>query len=273
MRWLKPVRWSGQQDRYWGPFTYVRAKAYSSFALMLGSGDHEGDSPCRLRLCLGRHTLILALPPVVRPHCRRIPQPHYEWAMDPESGVYEYHSREYGFSVAEGSVHCHYGAQTMDRATDRSWLWAMPWTRWRHVRRRFYDLRGEQVSELLDGRISYSHDPARWEREQAVEQAVPTAAYAFLDFDGEPLVAFCRLEQREWLRGTGRFKWLSWFYRRKARRSLDIRFSGETGQRKGSYKGGTVGTGTEVLPGELHQAAFQRYCAAYGLTFVGPAAP
>ena len=47
---------------------------------------------------------------------------------------------------------------------------------------------------------------------------------------------------------------------RKIRRSLDLEFSGETGPEKGSWKGGTVGTGIEMLPGELHEAAFRRYC-------------
>lgn len=57
------------------------------------------------------------------------------------------------------------------------------------------------------------------------------------------------------------------------RRSLDIRFSGETGHRKGSWKGGTVGHSINMLPGELHEAAFHRYCTEHEMTFIGEAAP
>ncbi len=60
--------------------------------------------------------------------------------------------------------------------------------------------------------------------------------------------------------GTGWFKWLSWFRAPKIRRSLAIEFSGETGPEKGSWKGGTVGTGIDMRPGELHESAFRRYC-------------
>lgn len=50
--------------------------------------------------------------------------------------------------------------------------------------------------------------------------------------------------------------------------TLDLEFSSEVGRRKGSWKGGTLGHGIEMLPGELHEAAFRRYCAQNDLTFV-----
>lgn len=57
------------------------------------------------------------------------------------------------------------------------------------------------------------------------------------------------------------------------RRSLDIQFSGETGTRKGSWKGGTVGHSIDMLPGELHEAAFRRYCSEHKMAFVGVCPP
>ena len=56
------------------------------------------------------------------------------------------------------------------------------------------------------------------------------------------------------------FAWLSIFRRAKIRRSLSLTFSEEVGPEKGSWKGGLMGTGIEMLPGELHEAAFRRYC-------------
>lgn len=72
-------------------------------------------------------------------------------------------------------------------------------------------------------------------------------------------------------------KWLSWFRQPKIRRVLDISFSNETGPEKGSWKGGVMGDGIDMLPGELHEAAFRRYCEqehrskyrSYRVTFLG----
>jgi len=50
--------------------------------------------------------------------------------------------------------------------------------------------------------------------------------------------------------------------------SLDISFSGEVGNRKGSWKGGTVGHSTNMRHDETHKTAFQRYCVENGMTFV-----
>jgi hypothetical protein len=85
------------------------------------------------------------------------------------------------------------------------------------------------------------------------------------------LSAKTRIEEREWRYGRGWFKWLSWFRQPKVWRALDIDFSGETGEEKGSWKGGTMGTSIGMLPGELHESAFRRYCAEHNMTFIGSA--
>ena len=95
---------------------------------------------------------------------------------------------------------------------------------------------------------------------QSLIDLCPTKTFAFTDFDGEQLTAKTRIEERQWELGTGWFKWLSHFHKPIIHRSLDIDFSGETGRRKGSWKGGICGTSIEMLPGELHEAAFKRYC-------------
>jgi hypothetical protein len=63
---IKPIRWS-DNDRYFGPFTYAYDTRSREFALMLGSGDGDDYPGCRLRVRIGRHTLIIALPPVIKP--------------------------------------------------------------------------------------------------------------------------------------------------------------------------------------------------------------
>lgn len=132
-----------------------------------------------------------------------------------------------------------------------------------------YDLNGGHVMTVPDHRWS---DPRREEIDAAIE-AVPTRTFAFADFDGEKLTATTRIEEREWRFGTGWFRWLSMFRSAKIVRSIDIRFSGETGKRKGSWKGGTTGCGGPVLRGELHEDAFRRYCAENSMTFIDEVQP
>ena len=108
----------------------------------------------------------------------------------------------------------------------------------------------------------------RFDQYRAAKDECPSVTFSFADFDGENLTATTQIEDREWRFGEGWFKWLSWFRQPKIRRSLDINFSSGTGPRKGSWKGGTTGHGIDLLPGELHESAFRRYCAAHDMTFL-----
>ncbi len=269
---MKAIRWS-DNDRYFGPFTYSRdRKHYQPFAVMLGSGDGDDYPGCRLRVSGFGHTINVALPPILKPW-----RVWHEITTEPtrsriisqgrEPGYWESHAREFGFTACEGSLHVHYGPQTHDSESTKSKCWFLPWKNWRHVRHSYYDLEGALFAHLPQ-KPSYRQWRHRWDVERAIEAACPTAVFAFDDFDGERLTATTKIEEREWLFGTGWFRWLSLFRRPKIRRSLDIWFSGETGKRKGSWKGGTIGSSIDMLPGELHEAAFRRYCAEHEMTFV-----
>lgn len=266
---MRAIRWS-DNDRYFGPFTYA-AGDYSRLAIVLGSGDDEDYPGCRLRLSVGRRTLIIALPQIIRPWRRKV-YPGAAWDAETVKRLgrdwyYDTHEREYGFSYSDGFLQVFLGPQTHDSTTTRSWCKHLPWTQWRHVRHSLYDLTGEHFWTHPEGRLTLGNHNS-WLATKAVENACPSATFAFTDYDGEALTATTRIEEREWLFGWGCFKWLSLFRKPKVRRSLSIEFSGETGKRKGSWKGGTMGTGIDMLPGELHESAFRRYCAENQMTFV-----
>lgn len=268
---MRAHRWS-DNDVYFGPFTYAyEAKGYRPFALVLSSGGDEYHPSCEVRASAFGHTCIAALPTVLKPWKRWVDTSRHEWA-GPNGGYWDVHCRQYGFSVDDGFLQVFLGAQTHDSSTTQIWCKFLPWKAWRHIRHSFYGLTGEHIATLPDTGKSYLDDPGRFERERAIENATPTVSFEFDDFDGERIVATTRIEEREWRRGEGRFKWLSWFYAPKIDRSLDISFSAETGKRKGSWKGGTVGHSISMLPGELHEAAFRRYCAEHSMTFARQAA-
>lgn len=256
---MRAVRW-GDNDRYFGPFTWSFSKSYRHWAIVLRSrGDGDGDhGACTLRISLGSMTLIAALPNIVRPWREKV-YPKWDaetvkrlgrdwyWNVDP---------RQYGWSLHEGHLSIYYGrtgGSMMDSSIQQQWGCFLPWTQWRHVRHGFYGLNGEHFWTAPQGKYDWS----AW---SAARDACPTVQFLFKDFDGQELTATTRIEEREWRFGTGWCKWLSLFRRRKIARSLNIEFSDEVGPEKGSWKGGTVGTGLDMLPGELHEAAFRRYC-------------
>lgn len=252
---MKAARW-GDADRYFGPFTWSYG-TYAHWAIVLRSrGEEGGDGGhCTLRLSLGKATLIAVLPPIVRPWRKKV---HANWDVATVERLgrdwyWNVDPREYGVSLSEGGfVSVYYGRQTHDSSTEQRAGYFLPWTQWRHVRRSLYGLKGE-LFETVPEKAEY----AVW---KLLEESCPHARFSCEDFDGKPIVATTRLEEREWHAGTGWFRWLSWFRRRKIHRSLDIEFSDEVGPEKGSWKGGTIGTSIEVLPGELHEAAFRRFC-------------
>lgn len=265
---MKAIRWS-DNDRHFGPFTYASESRYRKFAVMLGSGDGDEYPGCRLRVSVGRHTLIAALPAIIKPlrqwkEIKSEPTRSQMIQSGRKPGYWDTHEREYGFSSSEGAIHFHYGEQTNEWPGAKSKVWFFPWREHRSVRHSLYDLEGEHFADIPDW--SFRHKNG-WVVKQALEAACPVARFEFYDFDGEHLIATTRIEEREWVRGKGLFR-LLFIGRNSVSRSLDIRFSGETGKRKGSWKGGTIGHSIEMLPGELHEAAFRRYCAEHNMTFL-----
>jgi hypothetical protein len=255
-------RWS-DNDRHLGPFTYARDKRYRSLAIVLRSSDDE-DYGCTLRFSGFGHTLIVALPPVLRPWRTWVDTSRYDWAT--AAGYWDIYPRQYGFSASEGFLQVFHGAQTHDSSTTKTWAKFLSWTQWRFVRHSMYDTTGAHFwtePQRVKGE-PYDHE-ARWK----ASETCPSVTFAFKDYDGEDLTAKTKIEEREWLKGEGWFKWLSWFSKPRVSRSLDIQFSGETGNRKGSWKGGTIGHSIDMEPGELHEAAFRRYCAEHHMTFIG----
>lgn len=265
-------RWS-DHDHYFGPFTYAKDSAHRSTAIMLSSGDDE-YSGCSIRFSGFGRTLIIALPDIVRPWKEKFGKVE-DPAVRARIGEHYYHvhRREYGFSLSNTgaigdsvSLHLHYGPQTGDSRTEKSKCYFLPWTEWRHVRHSYFDAAGEHVYTEPQ-RLRW--DTSGYDENCARIGEVPTKMLAFLDYDGETLSATTRIEEMEWRKGEGWFKWLSRFKQPIIHRTLNIEFSGETGERKGSWKGGTTSTAINMLPGELHEAAFRRYCVKHQMTFVG----
>lgn len=264
---MRARRWS-DHDHYFGPFTYARHRGDSTLEVMLSSGDDD-DPGCELRFRVPGHALLIALPPILRPYREQKRATHRSPERIAELGEWwtDEHERQIGATLCDGGrfLLVRYGRQTGDSSTERVWGHFLGFRQWRHVRTSLYDTDGAHwwtEPSVIRGREA-------WREWRARQDACPSVSFDFDDYDGERIRARTKIEEREWLLGTGWFRWLSAFRGPMVRRSLDIDFSAEVGPRKGSWKGGTLGHGIDVLPGEDHEAAFRRYCDGHNLTFVG----
>lgn len=227
-------------DKNYGLFTLAKWKG--RFEASLNGGNSEDPENHLLFVAFGR-ALRIRIPTVMKPF-----------------GKYQEYRREFGISLCEMGngydfVQVHYGPVTHDSSTEKSWCKHLPWKQWDCVRNSVYSPDGKHfASEKRCGDRNFFEF-------MKIKETCPTERFDFVDFDGQRIVATCMIEEREWHRGEGWFKWLKWFYPAKIRRSLDIKFNSEVGPDKGSWKGGTTGHGIEMLPSETTRQAFQRYCA------------
>lgn len=106
---------------------------------------------------------------------------------------------------------------------------------------------------LKDGEWAHSHKGKGnrkdfYEDEWKEKQWKETHPYTYTLSNGkvQNVEATITVSEREW-----RQRWLMWtkLYN-KERRSMDVEFNQEVGERTGSWKGGVIGCGQDLLPGE-----------------------
>lgn len=264
-------------DKHFGPITIGEKHLdWKPIGIVLDSGDEDDNWGCSLKLYLRGRTVRINLPRIIKPWRQWVDTSKYSWSENPRGGYWDVHAREYGFRVSDGFLQVFLGPQTHDSTTTKSWSAHLPWTQWRHIRKSLYDTNGKHFWTEWDRprRFPFRDE---WEARQAVVTACPKVVFEFDDYDGQLIQATTHIEEREWRFGEGWFKWLSLFRKPKIRRSLDLEFSAEVGPEKGSWKGGTLGHGIEMLPNETHEQAFRRYCdqvhrskhRPYRIKFVG----
>lgn len=254
---MRNRRYSEHNWNLW-PFTLCKAHA-GWFGVVLDSGAREDEAgDCHLKIHAFGYTLICELPRIIRDYRVRHTAKSWDAATVARLGCdwyEEVHPCEYGFIfTGDGSLHTYFGPDTGDSSTSQNRVFFLPWRQWKYVRCSFYDKKGKHFW------TEWAGDKTAWNAKQAVKQALSKVYFQIEDYDGEIITATTYIEEREWQFGTGVFSWLSWLARPKIRRSLSIDFSAEVGKEKGSWKGGTLGHGIEMLPNENHEAAFKRYC-------------
>lgn len=271
-------------DRQFGPITYARCSpTWRPLRLVYSSGAEEDNAgQNKLTAYAFGWVACLRLPRLLDDYRVRHVASSWDAATVARIGRNWYEERfprEYGFSLSDGFLQVFLGAQTHDSTTTQSWSKHLPWTQWRFHRFSLYDANGVEFWTQIERRGN-GYKFRDFDAQREAQERCDKAKFLIDDFDGERITATTHIEEREWKFGDGWFKWLSMFRKPMVHRSLSIEFNKESGPEKGSWKGGLCGTGIEMLPGELHEAAFRRYCEqdhrskyrTYRVTFVGASA-
>lgn len=249
-------------DRRFGPIVFGKTD-WNPWRVVYSSGGcdegDKGNSGNFLTVSLFRWVFRIPMPKLIKPFRVRHIAKTWDEATIKKMGrnwYDEFFEREYGFSLNEGFLQIFLGAQTHDSLTTQDWCKHLPWMDWRFISHKLYDANGNFHAEIAN--IGFGH--GEYEKRTELVESCTKRVFALKDFDGTDIEATTKIEQRQWRLGTGWFKWLGFLRTKKTSRSLDISFNKEVGPEKGSWKGGTLGHGIEMLPTETHEQAMRRYC-------------
>jgi hypothetical protein len=221
---------------------------------ILHSPDADnGDSQCALSLSCGSWKSYVNLP---------------GWVLPEQQDAYEYLGRvqnrpirkAYGFSYDSEShfFFVCYGIQDDwemgDNRRYKSRGKTIPWLDYTMRRHILMDPQQVLFADVFN---------LQWKAFTAARADCPKIDYLIRDFDGEIVAATAYVEEREWSRGSGRWQWVQNFLPPLIRRCLTIAYASEVGTEKGSYKGGSIGGGVDLLPGELPLTALKRLYATH----------
>lgn len=222
-----------------------------SFGLEWQSGGEESQHRNFLRI----GSWYFSFPAIIKPKEYKIP-----WK---DSFITYYSRREYGFYVFEDYINFKWGDQPDyfgEIKNNNYKSYSIPWKGYTFTYHKLFDL---SHNELVTSHGKHV------DRDSKAYEDLPKITFILKDFDDEEIEATCYIEERRWDRGTKWCSWLKYFTEPIIRRNIDIEFNKETGARKGSWKGGTIGTSEEILPSELVVEAIERYCTKHNMTYVG----
>ena len=199
-------------------------KKWSLAAELIFTGDDGDEWPWMIHLHFLPFGLFLHFPLKFTPPSKR------------ERWMREW--QRWGFSLCDDAVHFHWN--------ERTEIWNLPW---------FSSVHQRHEVRRADG--SWAPFIGSWEPEKGQdgrEEFVYPYAYKLRSGQIQDRTATVFVERRAWrpkgLTWTGLFE--------KQRQSIDVQFDDEVGERTGSWKGGCVGCGWDMLPDEGPEQTLRR---------------
>lgn len=157
------------------------------------------------------------------------------WAREPKEIM---ESWGFSYSPEAGGLHLRWGS--------RYKIITMPWRDWQHMSHEVRRPSGQWVPFV-----------GSWEHGKSPDgRALESHPYHYLLKSGEKQdrVATVHVERRIW-----RLRWLRWTSLfQKVRHCIDVEFNAEVGEGTGSWKGGCLGCGYDLLSGETALQCLRR---------------
>lgn len=241
---------------------------HNEYGIDLSTGFEEDSDSNSLNIKFMKYSFWFRIPQIIKPKRVWVDLSQYNLATEHngKKGYWKNIRREYGIMTFDGSLHIHYGIQPGSwsrddpKNSDHTKVWFIPWLNKRYIRTSYYDVVNQShlKTYLANERANYFEDEFKF------KESIRKMNIKFNDFDGEEITAKAFIEEREWRHGLGLFKWLTWFIKPTIQRNLWIDFDKEVGYEKGSWKGGVMGQGIDMMVGESAQSAFLRYANGTG---------
>lgn len=156
---------------------------------------------------------------------------------------------KWGVAIHNNKFWIYKGGKGNMNGGNKWWTWDFPWS-YEWVRRS--KLRKDETweHEVEGDRKEFWRD----EWKDVLWNGNFLYIYTLKSGEKQEVVANISVEEMEW-----RQKWLKWTKKfAKIRRSIDIQFSDEVGERSGSWKGGCLGCGYDMLPNEKPYETLKR---------------
>lgn len=251
-----------EDEKRWGPFI-VAPSGTSTLAFYFNTSEYEEDGDIHhnhLWISIFGWIIVVQLPFWVQPHRVKVYPKTWDAATIARLGrnwYWDCTNRRIGFSLTDNYFQLYYGAQTDDSKTERRKGWFLPWGEWTIEYSKFFH--GDGTLHFVERHIK-GRSVVGWDERHRILEALRPYQTKVKDYDGEVVGVKLHIEERKWNRGCKSFAWLKYVYKPMQRRTLQISFDKEVGRRKGSWKGGMIGSSIDMLPNETVMQAFVRYC-------------
>lgn len=166
-----------------------------------------------------------------------------------------------GFAIHDNTVWVHLLSYVMESNRSDPWYrktysWDFPWSL-RHFKTEILTHERLEYAEAvwIEGRKTDFFK--NYDAKKSIALSVSKDYqfhYTLKNGKGQDSIATVFVERREW-----RARWWPVIHYRKVSTSIDIHFSEEVGEGTGSWKGGVVGTGCEMKPGESPEQTLRRF--------------
>lgn len=174
------------------------------------------------------------------------------WHHEPQEGM-----ESWGFSWHTQDIHLNWG----QFCKIFYWPWAWDWFRTSYLLddgTLLHELRRDRPAINPKG-SPYATNFDHWQSIREIRERRAwreTHPYRYVLRSGDVQERTATIEIHEAERRRRWLMWCPWFAR--VSRSIDIKFSDEVGERAGSWKGGCIGCGWDLLPGETPEQSLRR---------------